>query len=288
MATRPVFPPSDRALQRADELRKWLCKNGIEAPSNPTKQQLESDAVAGVFTNNGDKLSVSWKLKANTAYKLSALYIPTKHSHGTPVGHFEGQVMVNNNAEDKKLYWKLMDKLKTDGFRSGISVETNKDGKGVREYFDEDYTDDEGSTKTYRTYIIRIKTNAGLKNPLEWFCKLFDLIIDFEHLERIPLAQPVKAPVSAQPAKTEMPPPASAEWAPLPSRNEPDPDAEIAKLRAQLAKLEAKKVQITAEAERKKKVDEFKAKQAADLEAFMKSLQWRHNTLICVIYVLVI
>ena len=256
MATRH---PTKCALQFATDLRKWFCKNGVKAQ---------------VFTNNGDMVSVSWMLKGKTAYKLTVTYICIR------IGYIEGQVMINDRATDK-LYWALMDALKIAGFRSGLSVETNADGKATREGFNTDYTDDNGNPARYRTDIIKIKTLDNQNKPFDLFCNLFDIIIDFEQLKRIPLDEPVNEATTHVAPKTKMPPPpGSAEWVPLPSRAEPDPDAEIAKLQEQIAKLqeqianlEAKKKEMMAKAERDNKIAELKAKQAAEMEELMKSLQ---------------
>lgn len=286
MATRTVYPPSTAATKLAGEILEYCATNGLDAT---------------VSTPNGDKVIVSCILKAQTVYKVRLNYIAKK------IGYIEGQVMINEKAAGKKTYWILLEKLAAAGFRMGLTVE-NTDGAPAREHFTTEVVDDEGyllfdendNQVFKRIDIIKIKTATALTKPTAMFHKFFDTIIDFEQIERTPIsrAPTTEAKLSvAAPAwvPREVPLPTAADWAPLPSRAtastpaKPTPtatpvgswademvaeddDAEMTRLREQLAKLEQKKALKNAEAERQQKLEAFKAQQAAALVEFEKSL----------------
>ena len=278
--TYPVYPPFATATKLADGILEYCTTNGLDDTT--------------VNTPNGAIVKVYCTLKAETVYKVCVMY----DHHG----HIKGQIMINEKAAGKKTYWNLLEKLTDAGFRMGLTVE-NIDGAPVREHF---------KTEMFnRIDIIKIKT-ANLKPllktdtdlTLSMFHKFFDTIIDFEQLERIPIsrAPTTETKLSATaPAwvPQEVPLPTAADWVPLPSRATAtatnttnttntttttttptrwvddvvdEDDAEMTRLREKIAKLEQKKAQKNAEAERQKKLDAFKAQQAAALAEFEKSL----------------
>jgi hypothetical protein len=274
--TYPVYPPFATATKLADGILEYCTTNGLDDTT--------------VNTPNGAIVKVYCTLKAETVYKVCVMY----DHHG----HIKGQIMINEKAAGKKTYWNLLEKLADAGFRMGLTVE-NIDGAPVREHF---------KTEMFnRIDIIKIKT-ANLKPllktdtdlTLSMFHKFFDTIIDFEQLERIPISRAptteTKLSATAPAWVPQEPPlPTAADWVPLPSRATAtatnttttttttrwvddvvdDDDAQMNCLSEQIAKLEqqrAKLEQKKAEAERQKKLDAFKAQQAAALAEFKKSL----------------
>jgi hypothetical protein len=275
-------PVSQEAEHFADQLQEMMVRFGL----------LES---CNIFTPDGHKVLLNYFPpggKEKVAFKLQLSFMAALLG-----SWIEGQVKLNINAVQKR-NWDLIDLLAESGFRSGLErkLDNFKIVAGK---------DNQGNELTTKVKFIKLKTApVTATRAIEKIKQLVLLLADFEGVELIelnPVVQDAPAPIAQAPTTEtklsatapawvpqEPPLPTAADWVPLPSRATAtatnttttcwvddvvdDDDAQMTRLREQIAKLEQKKAQKNAEAERQKKLDAFKAQQAAALAEFEKSL----------------
>jgi hypothetical protein len=275
-----IKPPTQGAVALAKRLDETFFSLGLDEFT--------------VSVTNGCKVDVSWKIGAETAFKVD-LYILEMVG-----GYILGQLKINTSVTSHNKYWKLLDALTASGFRHGLAKPDQ------REHFFLDIFNESGPSQL-RIDVINIKTDA-IVNPRSKFIQFVELICKFEGIELSPPApttvslrrneNPLLKAEAIDNANTRRslpppPPPASAEWVPLPSSQgfvpqvsrilqglpldstppqqmppttQVDVEKEIEVLRKKLADLELMK-------QRMKRIADFEEHQRAERLAFEMSLK---------------